>query len=965
MSRVRTHLFGALAAGLVLVCGVAAPAISPQPAAAGTFTVVPCLDSADRWYRGSSGPSSGWTFNYGCPDGPIEIGGQSPLTGMATWAFPPSFDTRRQMTELRVRVEGSTGEGDVSYRLVLCGNGLICDGPALPMVPGPEYDPTPKIDLAEGDPGFFTGADYVRAEAICNRPVGTECEPAPPMQLSGIVMKFRDDHQPIIDRSLNSSGTDLQNAQWINGPKKLTLKVSDTGSGVYYYQFTSYQFANEVTSRNWQQVVTECGTTSSGASTFKTLCPLSHTLVVTVDPADVRWKQGHNLMMLRAYDQGRNASELFEMVFYIDTHAPPPPPDLTVAGVGPFDGTNWSTSRTGRIEWTNVNNGMSPLTEAIVDIDPLDQGASDPGPVYLVVDPRNTSLLPSSYDLTWPSPGRWRVSVRTRDQAGNLGEPSTVEVGVDPTVPDAVTPSVANWLNAAGLAQTDAARWPAPANTELMPSGVCGYRMAVDGETESSGEGETALAGEVTAAPLPAGLAEGRWYVHLRAVSCAGLAGPATSVPFDVDRTPPAIEGNVAGGTWLGPADQFSLHAVDAGGSGVSHIQFSDNGSAALTASDWVAPSLDEGRHAIEYRSFDHAGNHSETGTVEFGVDRSAPTGWIESQDPLRPTYVSARVTDRHSGVDDAVLEYRPADGSGAWQPLVSPTDPVRVDSDTIAVAARFPDTAVADGAYAIRVVARDRVGNRAALGELPGGGDATILTPARGKARISFGARLTVRCARRAKDASGAKAARRTCKQNKPARRLVTPGGSKVVVTGRMIDGRGKPVAGERLELVQKNQFFKSARVIGGAVTSEDGRFSTKIPAGMNRDVTARFSGSETLAPAEAMVTLSTPARLSFSVNDRTARPGQMLTFSGQIRLGEAKLTSLGLKVEIKYWAGGEWNSLAEGDAMLDGSYTIRKRALRVRRPLKIRLYAFVDQVPGWPYIDGWSKPVNLVIRP
>ena len=104
----------------------------------------------------------------------------------------------------------------------------------------------------------------------------------------------------------------------------------------------------------------------------------------------------------------------------------------------------------------------------------------------------------------------------------------------------------------------------------------------------------------------------------------------------------------------------------------------------------------------------DRAGNRSEIATRTVRIDNSAPLVSLDA--PAPATLVSgslalaASAGDSGSGVAQVRFELRPASG-GAWQPLAADGDaPYRVVSPALA----------GDGAYEVRAVAADAVGNEA-----------------------------------------------------------------------------------------------------------------------------------------------------------------------------------------------------------------------------------------------------------
>ena len=134
------------------------------------------------------------------------------------------------------------------------------------------------------------------------------------------------------------------------------------------------------------------------------------------------------------------------------------------------------------------------------------------------------------------------------------------------------------------------------------------------------------------------GLADGTWYFHVCAVDKAGVAGPPSQVAVHIDTTPPTITPanaapapNAAG--WNDGDVVVTLHASDAGGSGVRATQYAVSGSNAWTDADaddrftvpGPADHSNDGVHTYDWRAVDNAGNDSALGTVAVAIDTTPP----------------------------------------------------------------------------------------------------------------------------------------------------------------------------------------------------------------------------------------------------------------------------------------------------------------------------------------------------
>lgn len=185
-----------------------------------------------------------------------------------------------------------------------------------------------------------------------------------------------------------------------------------------------------------------------------------------------------------------------------------------------------------------------------------------------------------------------------------------------------------------------------------------------------------------------------------------------------VDRSKPRTQVRVEGdshGEVVSGRSRLALAADDAGGSGVRATRYALD---AQPARRYDAPiamaAVAEGEHTLRYWSEDHMGNAEDTAAWRFYVDKSAPmaveevvggkfvSGGVE--------YSSGRGKYKITAMDNkaGVREIRYSVNGGPYQPY---TEPFALDA--------------AKGAFAVRTVVVDNVGNRAE-GGAEGGGKAT-----------------------------------------------------------------------------------------------------------------------------------------------------------------------------------------------------------------------------------------------
>lgn len=290
--------------------------------------------------------------------------------------------------------------------------------------------------------------------------------------------------------------------------------------------------------------------------------------------------------------------------------------------------------------------------------------------------------------------GAWQVSAtlaegthsmvgRVLDRAGNLTLTPAQVVKVDGTSPT-LSASVTSGTQVAGWYVTDVT---VTATATDAVSGVDLVEYRLDGGAWQTGD-------ELL---VPS---EGPHTVDFHATDLAGLSA-TTTLSFRVDKTAPTITftptGTPGSGGWYTSPVTLTITATDAL-SGVASVEYRlDNGSWMLGTS----LVLGDGKHLVEARATDQAGNRSvvtATETIEIQVDTTLPTlstsldgklglnNWYVSE-----VVVSATVSDATSGV--ALTEYRL--DTGAWTPGTSVM-------------------ATTNGAHTVQFRVTDRAGNQA-----------------------------------------------------------------------------------------------------------------------------------------------------------------------------------------------------------------------------------------------------------
>ncbi len=353
---------------------------------------------------------------------------------------------------------------------------------------------------------------------------------------------------------------------------------------------------------------------------------------------------GTHTVYFKALDESGNSSSASRVV-KIDQTAPTTPNITMTSGGDPYTAGTWATA--------NVTASINGATDATSGVSKyqykIDSGDWTDGNSYVF----NTS-------------GKFTISFRSVDNAGNASTEDSREVWVDLEAPGEPTVNISpsystEWTN----------------QTVTLTAQMSMDNMTEEGDIvyETSSNGTDFTAGnsvELTG--------EGEHTVYFRVTDSAGNK-TTVSRTIKIDKTNPQTPDitmtsdseTYTEETWTGSAVDIELSgAADAGGSGLAKYQYKiDDG-------DWTDGTTHtfdtSGQYAITYRSADGAGNVSAEGSKNIWVDLEAPEDFgiettVTTIDSIK---IFAETADGLSGV----AAYRVNDGSGwsDWKTAINET---------------------------------------------------------------------------------------------------------------------------------------------------------------------------------------------------------------------------------------------------------------------------------------------------
>lgn len=968
-------------------------AISPTPVRAGQVAVNPQLENGwTAGYNGWSGGIAGFSFN---------LAAGTPGTYM--WAKTqrlPATVNLDSISFLATWHNAYSGAAPFGVRLCYYGAaqwsanaGGECAGNKFTVLPAetPARRHTENLGMSCTVQNASLSPDY-----HCG---GFQLEVASPQGAGDIttwmnLATLSDYTAPTV--SNNHGSQTLNSAGWLRGTAQAGSNMQDV-EGVGLNNAKLYVDGAQKANQNYS-----CNLASWVP------CAQSVNFTPAFDTTSVA--DGPHTAFFTGTDIAANTAQSGVINFKVDNTKPDTPSAIEPVAAGM---QGWSNVNSFGAQWTNGNevettSTQSGIASVIVDVNPTSVGQADPAQVLIPVGTTVSGISATDHSVSGisvPAIGFWTLRLSLVDKAGNVsgvgdgsaGTPdSDVGLGFDQAAPNSPFGQNNGWISrdelAAGFDQEFLYSAPPAARAP-----VCGFAGAIDEDLNGSVGTTINVPGGGSARKwrLPGTLAETTHYVHLRAVGCNGIPSDQTSTTeAKVDRSDPVstISG-VENGNWypdgqlvtLGGTDTLSgmdaASDTDGDSRNGAYLSYSING---VGPQDKFAPRggianirvTTEGQKEIRFAAVDLAGNRAPSKSASFGIDASNPGGYVHQQDPTRPTQLAAHLTDTPSGISHAIFYVR-AIGGGDWIQLPTSLTGTDAGSVTGTASARFPDTALPQGKYDVRVAAFDRAGNSFTTLHHKDGALATVSNPMRDKTGVQLKLFNALRECKR--DAKGKmKCSIKRCTKNSVGAcykvlkgKLVLQGGSSTVTTeyrrgsiatGTLTAASGKAIASANVVVSTIDRSTGTKREVGDAKTDSRGIYAIRIPAGVSKAVVAEFNGDELRQQTTATASMLTKAKLLLKVNTRHAKTGQTVTFSGRISSFDKSYPKGGKLAVLQFFAAKRWRpavGITHSDKRGKFRFTYKFDGNRVRAKIIFRVAAPSED--GWGHVYSASKPIVL----
>ena len=458
--------------------------------------------------------------------------------------------------------------------------------------------------------------------------------------------------------------------------------------------------------------------------------------------------------------------------------------------------------------------------------------------------------------------------------------------------------------------------------------------------------------------------------VHAWRIRATDGAGNTVIVPGPervlVDTTPPKLELHAAPTSWVNRAEidltatdnlqaalglaplEVDLNTAADGGEGGQWVRaLTSPGPAGRRIAGVALSGVADGRHLIRVIARNggpFAGRLLTERRVVVRVDLTAPVIASAAFSPTGagPLSIAWVADDPLAGIAKASVQWR---SGSSWRTIASEDAGDGSGSMLVDV------SALPRGAQALRLVITDAAGNtavRSGTVRLAGNGIGTTAADPVARFREAHLA-LSVASAR----------AQRTGGRTTLVRRVAA--GGLVVVSGRLLDRRGRPIVGAEIQARGHR-----GRLVARALTSRDGRFRLQARPQAGGLLRVGVPVGRRLLPAQpsADVRLEVRPEVSLSASATAATSGAEVLFSGRVSPAPGDIGLGSRKGIVLEWLDPvrkAWRPVVNARIRRDGTYSIPWRF--GIRGLTIPMRVTVPEEVGWPLLPARSRALRITL--
>lgn len=424
------------------------------------------------------------------------------------------------------------------------------------------------------------------------------------------------------------------------------------------------------------------------------------------------------------------------------------------------------------------------------------------------------------------------------------------------------------------------------------------------------------------------------------------------------------VRGSLFQGGWLRGSVDVSAQATD-GGSGVATVSVTANSDGVLNVagacrhelSAYLAASFEpceaqafgsagsstgaepfiNGINEIRTCASDFAGNPACL-RHEVRIDNESPRAGFLAQNPDDPELIRVSVRDEFSGLSSGAIYFR-LQGASDWRPLFT-------QKTSEGLEARVDSAAEVPGTYEFMATATDVAGNTSETSVRQDGTPMTLQFPLR--SGVDLNAHL---------EPGG-------------SRRTTVSYGRDAQVNGRLLDAAGQPLVGKPVTVDE--DFGEGALIdhrVRTVITDAAGRWSSKLPAGPTRSVTATYDGDRRYLSTDVRagrLSVRTGAKLGLS--RRHVAEGRTTTFTGRVERLGARIPDRGKLVQLQYRdpSSGRWFTVRNPfRTKSDGRFRFKYGfGTHYVTDVAIRFRLKVPSEQSWPYRGTQTRARRVIVE-
>lgn len=182
---------------------------------------------------------------------------------------------------------------------------------------------------------------------------------------------------------------------------------------------------------------------------------------------------------------------------------------------------------------------------------------------------------------------------------------------------------------------------------------------------------------------------------------------------------------------------------------------------------------------------------------------------------------------------------------------------------------------------------------------------------------------------------------------------------GSGAILRGRLASAHGGGVGDAALCVFSRVVTEAAPEFVGITLTNADGSYRFTVPAGPSRELTVAYRGGHRELTSAAQI--ATRVKPSFAVRRKVVRNKGVARFVGHIPGPDNDNVVVVLQVK----RGDGWLAFRRYKSRDGGRFTVGYRFTRTDRPTLYLMRAQVRAQGGYPYLQGTSEPLRLIVLP